>query len=265
MEQTAQSLVDYRTQEGICILELNNPPANAYSHDLLRQLDAAILSARFDESVHVIVVRGKGEKFFCAGADIKHLRGRSAQFRYNFGLHGNETLCRLEQTPKLVIAALNGHALGGGLEMALACDIRVGKQDGGNLGLPEINLGLFPGMGGTQRLSRLIGKGRAMEIMMTGRSLNFEEGLELGILNNIFGKEAFWEETLAYARQFVPPHKASKAVGSIKRAVQSGIGMSLTDGLALERELLQQAFESEDAEEGIAAFVDKRMPAFKGE
>ncbi|MBI4446994.1 MAG: enoyl-CoA hydratase/isomerase family protein [Acidobacteria bacterium] len=264
MSSSSAKLIECRNEQGIYILELNNPPANAYSHDLLRELDQAILDARFDDTVHVIVIRGQGEKFFCAGADIKHLRGRSPQFRYNFSLHGNETLLRLEQTPKLVIAAINGHALGGGLEIALACDLRVAKEDGGTLGLPEINLGLFPGMGGTQRLSRLVGKGRAIEIMATGRTLTFEEAHTLGIVNAIFEKESFWEDVVAYARQFAPPHKASKAVGNIKRSVQSGLEMSLSDGLSLERELLQQLFESEDAEEGMTAFIEKRMAAFKG-
>lgn len=263
-EQAVQSFVELRKQEGIAIVEINNPPANAYTHRVLRQLDEAILEARFDDEVHVIVIRGKGERFFCAGADVKDLRGRSPQYQYNFALHGNETLCRLEQTPKLVIAAINGHALGGGLEIALACDLRVARQDGGSLGLPEINLGLMPGMGGTQRLSRLTGKGRAMELLATGRSLNFEEALELGVLNAILDKDRFWEDARAYARQFVPPHKSSKSVGAIKRAVQSGLEVSLAEGLALERELLQQVFESEDAKEGLAAFAEKRMATFKG-
>ena len=262
--QTEEKLVEYRIEEGIAILELNNPPANAYDNEMMRELDDAILKARFDEDVHVIVVRGKGDRFFCAGANVKDISERSSQYRYNFGLHGNEVLCRLENTPKLVIAALNGRALGGGLEIALACDIRLAQKDAGGLGLPEINLGLIPGMGGTQRLARLIGNGRALELMATGRTANFEESLAMGIINQIYEKDGFFESVLTYARQFVPPNKASRSVGCIKRAVKSGLEMSLVDGLAFERELLQQAFDSEDAAEGMGSFLEKRMPAFKG-
>lgn len=266
MQETAEgSFVDYRKENGIAVLELNNPPANVYNHEVLKALDKAILRARFDEDVHVLVITGKGEKFFCAGADVKDMISRSPKYRYYFGLHGNEVLMRLENTPKLVIAAINGHALGGGLEIALACDLRLARKDGGNLGLPEVNLGLLPGMGGTQRLSRVVGKGRAIELMVTGRSINFEEGLELGILNDIMDRHTFREDVMAYARQFVPPQKASRSVGSIKRSVQTGWEVPLPEGLALERELLQQVFDSQDAQEGITAFIEKRMPTYKGE
>jgi enoyl-CoA hydratase/carnithine racemase len=173
-------------------------------------------------------------------------------------------MCRLEQTPKLVIAALNGHTVGGGLEVALACDIRIAKENGGKIGLPEVNLGVLPGTGGTQRLSRLLGKGRAMELMATGRTFGFDEALRIGLVNQVFKAENFWPEVLAYARQFCPPNKASFAVGRIKRAVQSGSEMSFADSLALERELQQQLFTSEDAKEGLAAYIEKRAPQFKG-
>ena len=263
-QETLQKLVDYRVQDGIAIFEINNPPANAYTYDVLRELDEAILGARLDETVHVIVIRGKGEKFFCAGADLKHMYEHSPDYRYNFVLYGNEILCRLESTPKVVIAAINGHALGGGLEIALACDIRLAKKDGGKTGLPEVNLGLLPGMGGTQRLPRLIGKGAAFELATTGRTVSFEEALQIGILDTLYDQETFFDDVLDYARQFLPPHKASKSAGAIKRLVQSGLEMSLANGLALEREFFRQVFDSEDAEEGLTAFVEKRKAIFKG-
>ena len=147
---------------------------------MMQQLDTAILQARMDENVHVILLRGAGEKFFSAGASIPMLAKVDPQFKYYFCLHANETLCRLEQTPKLVIAALNGHTVGGGLEIALACDIRIAKKEGGKIGLPEVNLGVLPGTGGTQRLSRVIGRARAIELMATGRTFSFEEALEFG-------------------------------------------------------------------------------------
>ncbi|MBI4737314.1 MAG: enoyl-CoA hydratase/isomerase family protein, partial [candidate division NC10 bacterium] len=207
---------------------------------------------------------GKGEKFFSAGANIKMLSEVTPQFKYYFCLHANETLNRLEQTPKLTIAALNGHTVAGGLEIAMACDIRLARKDGGKIGLPEVGLGVLPGTGGTQRLPRLIGKARALELMVLGRNMPFEEAQELGLVNEIFPAERFWEDVLAYARQFVPPAKASKAVGRIKRSVQSGIEMSFQDALALERELQQELFESQDAKEGLQAYVDKRVASFRG-
>lgn len=260
----AENLIEYRTEDGIAIIELNNPPANAYTHEMLRAFDDAILRARFDDNVHAVVVRGKGEKFFCAGADINMLAGKPTSYRYNFALHGQETLLRLEQTPKLTIAALNGHAVGGGLEIAMACDLRVAKRNGGRIGLAEINLGVLPGMGGTQRLPRLIGKARAMEIATTGRMLSFEEAEELGLVNAIFEPENFMEQALQYAKQFVPPNKASFSVGLVKRAIQAGVEMAITEGLAFEREVLRQAFDSEDAAEGLKAYREKRTAQFKG-
>src|SRR3990170_3675505 len=170
-----RKLVDYSTQDGVAILELNDPPANAYGYEMMRDLDEAILEARMDENVHVILLRGKGDKFFCGGADIRMLNEKTSHHFYYFSLHANETVRRLEMTPKLVIAALNGHAMGGGLEIALACDIRFAKRDAGRIGLPEVNLGLEPGVGGTQRLPRIIGYARAVELLTTGRALTFDE------------------------------------------------------------------------------------------
>ena len=258
------ALVDYRVEHGIAIFELNNPPANTYTYEMMRALDECVLQARLDPEVSVLVLRGKGERFFSAGADIHMLRSVDPTFKYYFCLHANETLLRLEQTPKLVIAALNGATVGGGLEIAMACDLRIAKRDGGRIGLPEVSLGVLPGTGGTQRLPRLVGKARAIELMATGRVFAFEEALDMGLIEHIFEPEDFFEQVLDYARQFTPPSKASKAVGRIKRAVCSGLGLSLPDALALEREIQQQLFESSDASEGLAAYVEKRMPRFRG-
>jgi enoyl-CoA hydratase/carnithine racemase len=264
MSEKKGNLVGYSVKDGIGILELNDPPANTYTYEMMRELDDAILEARFDSNVHVIVIRGTGDKFFCAGADINMLQTSDPYFKYYFCLHANETLNRLEQTPKLVIAALNGHTVGGGLEIALAADIRVAKQGGGKIGLPEVNLGVLPGTGGTQRLGRLVGKSKAIELMATGETFAFAKGLELGLINQIFEADGFWDKVMEYARQFVPPHGASKAVGRIKRAVCSGIEVPFGEGLAIEREMQQQLFESADAREGLAAYVEKRKPEFGG-
>ena len=258
------ALVDYHAENGIGILELDNPPVNSYSYESLQQLDQAICQARMDDDVHVLILRGKGDKFFSAGADINMLAGKSTSFRYYFALYGQEVLLRLEHTPKLVIAAINGHAVGGGLEIAMACDIRIAKKDAGRMGVAEINLGVIPGMGGTQRLPRLVGKGRAMELCTTGRTIIFEEALEMGLLNHIYEPEGYWDQVIAYAKQFTTPNKASFAVGRVKRAIHVGLETSLEDGLAFEREVLHQAFNSQDATEGLTAYKDKRAPKFKG-
>ncbi len=262
--------IRYSTADGVATIELTDPPANTYSYEMMREVDAAVLDARMDDLVHVIVLRGAGEKFFCAGANIAMLREATPTFKYYFCLHANETLNRLEQTPKLVIAALNGHTVGGGLEVAMAADIRIAKKDGGKIGLPEVSLGVLPGTGGTQRLARLVGKARALELMVSGRLMTFDEAAGIGLVNDVWDAGAlegrsFAEAVQAYAVRFTPPHKASRAVGRIKRAVQSGAEMSFADGLAVERELQQLLFESQDAKEGLAANLEKRTPVFRGQ
>jgi enoyl-CoA hydratase/carnithine racemase len=216
----------------------------------------------------VLVLRGKGEKFFSAGANINMLSEVTPAFKYMFCLHANETLLRFENTPKLVIAALNGHTVGGGLEIALAADIRIAKQGGGRIGLPEVSLGVLPGTGGTQRLARLIGKPKAIELMVEGGLFDFEQAQALGIVNHVWPAEEngrpWFDRVLEYAGSFCPPNKAAKAVGRIKRAVQSGWEIPLESGLALERELQQQLFQSDDAKEGLDAYAGKRKPVFSG-
>jgi enoyl-CoA hydratase/carnithine racemase len=265
--QTTDKLVDYRTEQGVALLTLNDPPANTYSYEMMQELDRAILTARMDEQVQVIVITGRGEKFFCAGANIQMLSSVTPEYKYYFCLHANETLSRLEQTPKLVIAAINGHCVGGGLEVALAADIRLARRAAGKMGLPEVSLGVLPGTGGTQRLVRIVGKSRAIELMTTGELFDFERGQELGLLNDIYEAEtsdAFIAQVMEYAQRFTLPHKAARAVGRIKRSVQSGAEIPFEYGLALERELQQQLFQSEDAREGLEAYVNKRKPQFKG-
>ncbi|MDC0716279.1 enoyl-CoA hydratase/isomerase family protein [Nannocystis bainbridge] len=259
--------VEYHAEGGVAQLTINVPPANCYSYAMMQDLDAAILRARFDAEAHVIVIVGAGEKFFCAGADIRMLKGADPTFKYNFCLHANETIGRLEQTPKLVIAALNGHCVGGGLEIALAADLRIARRGAGQCGLPEVALGVLPGTGGTQRLTRLIGKSAAIEMMAEGRTMDFDEALKLGIVNKVFDAPSaadFVGQVREYAKRFVPPAKASMAVGLLKRACQTGGELSLLDGLALERELQQRLFQSSDATEGLVAYVEKRTPNFTG-
>ena len=266
-DEAKSDLVQYVTENGVAVLTLNDPPANTYSYEMMQQLDRAILAARMDESVHVIVITGQGEKFFCAGANIKMLSEVTPTFKYFFCLHANETLSRLEQTPKLVIAAINGHCVGGGLEVAMAADLRIARSGAGKMGLPEISLGVLPGTGGTQRLVRIVGKSRAIELMTTGELFDFETGRELGLIDRLYvadTSESFMEQVMNYAAQFTPPNKAAHAVGRIKRSVQTGAEIPFEYGLALERELQQQLFQSEDAREGLDAYVGKRKAQFKG-
>src|SRR6202161_2072627 len=213
--ESTRQLINYRVDGGVAVIEMNDPPANTYTYEMNRQFDEAVLKARMANDVYVIVLTGAGEKFFSAGANIKMLASVDPTFKYYFCLQANEMLLRLEHTPKLVIAAINGHCVGGGLEIAMAADIRIARKDAGKMGLPEVNLGVLPGTGGTQRLTRLLGKSRAMELMATGRTFGFDEALQIGLVNQVFKAENFWADVLAYARQFCPPNKAPLAMGKI--------------------------------------------------
>lgn len=262
-----KTLVHYEVRDGVAIFTLDDPPANTYTHEMMRQLDDCILRARFDASVDVIVITGQGEKFFCAGANINMLSQADPTWKYYFCLHANETLLKLEHTPKLVIAALNGHTVGGGLEIAMAADLRIARRGAGKVGLPEVALGVLPGTGGTQRLTKLVGASKAIELMVQGNNIDFDEAAQLGIVNRVIdaeGKDAFLAAVLEYARQFTRPNKATFAVGNIKRSCQSGAELPLEQGLALERELQALLFNSSDAKEGLNAYVEKRTPRFTG-
>ena len=278
LEPMPNRLVNYGvTDNGIAIIELASNSAgaplegdevgpNTYTHEMMRDIDTAVVKARFNDDVSVILITGHGHKFFSAGASIQMLNSVAPGFKYNFCLHANETLSRLEQTPKLVICAINGHAVGGGLEIAMACDIRIARKDSGKCGLPEINLGVLAGTGGTARLSRIIGKSRALEYMVSGELMAFEKAKEMDLINDVWdgSLDEFRQDVLDYAGQFTLPYKATLAVGNIKRSVQSGPEMPFEYHLALERELQAALFNSDDAKEGIAAYVDRRTPRFEG-
>lgn len=260
-------LVNYVVERGIAVITLNDPPINAYTHEMMKELDEAILEARFDEDVHAIVLTGHGDRVFSAGANVAVLQAVDAAFTYYFTLHANETLLRLEHTPKLVVAALNGHCVGGGLEIALACDLRVARKGAGQIGMPDINLGLLPSTGGTQRLPRLLGKSRAMELILEGAPISFEQALAWGLVNRLeeaaTGAE-FLERVQTYVRRFISPEGPSLAAGRIKRALQASGEVSLEQGLAIERELSAALVSSADSAEGRAAYLEKRKPTFSG-
>src|SRR3954464_1299696 len=261
--EATKTLINYRVDSGVAVIEMCDPPANTYTYEMNLQMDAAILKGRMDNDAYVILLTGAGDKFFSAGANIRMLNSVDPTFKYYFCLQANEMLLRLEHTPKLVIAAINGHCVGGGLEIAMAADLRIARKDAGKMGLPEVNLGVLPGTGGTQRLSRIVGKSKAIELMVTGNTYSFEEAKEMGIINDIFERENFMENIMEYARQFCPPNKAAKAVGHIKRSVQTGWELPMESALAIERELQALLFNSQDAKEGLSAYVEKRPAEFK--
>lgn len=244
-------------------ITLDRPPANSYEINFMHDLDAAIEKARSDDDVKVVILKSASEKFFSAGADIKAFMANDTDANMEMINFAHNTLERIAAIPKIFIAAINGHALGGGLEMALACDLRFAAEGQYRLGLPEVTLGLLPGNGGTQRLPRLIGANKALEMMITGESVDPQEAHRLGLVNKLFPAEKLEEETEAYAEKVAAG--ASLAIAAIKQCVYQGINLSLHDGLALERQLIEPLFDSQDAAEGFQAFTEKRPPVYKGQ
>ena len=268
----SNTLVDYRTEAGVATITLNDPPMNAYTHEMMKELDDAILDARFDNDVHVIVVTGYGESFFCAGRKHQHALARSTPtFKYYFCLHANETLNRLENTPKLVIAALNGHAVGGGLEIALACDLRIARtrrgQDRPARGQSRASCPARAGRSG--RPSHRQGEARYSS-WSKGPTWNSSKRCELGLVNYVWEAEtsdAFHAKVVEYARQFLPPEQgAASPLGAIKRSVQSGLEMSLEQGPRARTRAPGRALRtSEDAKEGREGLRRKAQgPQFRG-
>jgi enoyl-CoA hydratase len=251
-----------RVEDHVGYIEIAKPKANTYDIHMMREMDAALEEMRFNDEARVLILTSTVSGFFSAGADIEMLKGSQPDFKAMFCLHCQETLNKFASTPKIVIAALNGHTVGGGLEIALACDLRMMAKDSGKIGLPEVTLGVLPGTGGTQRLPRLIGTARALDMMITGKLLTPEEALAIGLVNYVYPKETFAADVANYAKALA--HGPSRAVNLIKRSVVEGVEMTLPAGLALERELQNRLFVTEDAKEGLAAFVEKRKPSFKG-
>ncbi len=254
--------VTTRVDDHVGYIEIDKPKANTYDLDMMRGFDAALEEFRFNDDVRVIVLASRVPGFFSAGADIEMLKRSQPDFKAMFCLHCQETLDKFAKTPKVVIAAIHGHCVGGGLEIALSTDLRMMARDSGRIGLPEVTLGVLPGTGGTQRLPRLIGASRALDMMITGKLLTPDEALAIGLVNYVYPKETFAKDVQAYAAALA--HGPSRAVSLIKRSVIEGIEMPLTAGLALERELQNRLFITEDAKEGLTAFVEKRKPTFKG-
>src|SRR6059036_751173 len=259
--------ISLEKKDRVAVAWLNKPKANTYDADLMRDLNTMIDDVRFDDDVDVCVLASKLDGVWSAGADINLLASSTPDYKAMFCLNCQEILNKMESTPKLFIAAIDGHCVGGGLEIAMATDLRVASDGAWRVGLPEVTLGVLPGTGGTQRLSRIVGKSRAIQIMSEGNLFDFELAKEWGIINYIWPAEEsgkkWWDRVMEYAWSFCPPNKAAKAVGRIKRSVQTGWEIPLESALAVERELQQQLFQSEDAKEGLSAYVEKRPAEFK--
>jgi enoyl-CoA hydratase len=254
--------IETHEENGIVILTFNRPKAlNALNSQLLRELDQVLTEIEINEDNRVLVVTGAGDKAFIAGADIAEIRQLSPIGAKKFSALGQRVIDRLHQLPIPVIAAVNGFALGGGCETALACDFIYASQSA-TFGLPEINLGIIPGFGGTQRLSRLIGASLARELIFTGRFISAEEGLRIGLVNRVVPADQLLDEALKTAKTITEKGKASLMLA--KETVRLGLNTDLNTGLELERDAFGLCLTSPDAQEGTGAFLEKRKPKFTG-
>src|SRR5213593_3346837 len=240
-------------QDSIGHIVLDRPPANSYDKTFMEELEAAIDEAARDDAVKAILLRSAGEKFFSAGADVSVFARSGLDEQNAFVVCANEAMGKLETTPKVVVAAIGGHCLGGGLEIALCCDFRIAAEGSYRIGLPEVTLGLLPGTGGTQRLPRLIGRQKALDLMLKGTTLSPQEALAAGIVDELVPAGELLDRALERARAYATG--PTYAIGRIKLAAVLGSGMPLDEGLKLERQLLIELFKSEDAKEGVTAFV----------
>lgn len=252
--------VEYAREGNVGYITLNNPPANSYDLSFMEELGESVDAAAGDDGARAVILRSASERFFSAGADIKAFASNSTEDNMRMIRTAHENLARIAETPKIFIAQIGATALGGGLEMALACDLRFGAEGEYYLGLPEATLGLLPGNGGTQRLPRLIGATKALDLMITGRRLLPPEAHEWGILDRLFPPESLEDETRDYAEGLAAG--AATAIGNVKLAVHRGIDRPLREGLEVERELIEPMFDGEEAKEGIGAFMEKRKPEY---
>jgi methylglutaconyl-CoA hydratase len=258
-----KKVVVNRLENGIAMITLNRPEAaNALSVQMLEELKEAILACKFDRTVRCIVMTGAGEKAFCAGADLKERAGMDpVQVRKTLSLiRGN--INELEALPQPVIAAVNGVAFGGGTELALSCDIRIASETA-KFGLTETSLGIIPGAGGTQRLPRLVGKGRAKELIFTARRINAAEALEIGLVEYMVPADNLIEKALEIAGQIVK--NGPIAVAQAKFAIDKGYDVDLNTGLAIEQNAYEVTIPTKDRLEGLQAFKEKRPPVYMGE
>jgi enoyl-CoA hydratase/carnithine racemase len=253
--------VAYSQDGPVGYITLDHPPANSYDLAFMEEFSAAVDEA-IGADTGAVIVRSASAKFFSGGADIKKfLEGDTAQ-NMEMIRTSHATFDRIAAAPAVFIAHIAGHAMGGGLEIALGCDLRYASEGSYRLGTPEVTLGLLPGNGGTQRIARLLGPGRGLELLLTGRTVTVDEALALGLVSAVFPADQAEGEVRAIAERFAIGPRLAQA--HIKRCVHEGLQLSLSDGLALERELVEELFETRDAREGLTAFAEKRTPTFQG-
>ncbi len=252
----------FEIQDSIGILTINRPKVlNALNFETLDEIGRVLDQVRMDKTVKILVITGAGDKAFVAGADISRFQGKNSLQARRFAEKGQEVFFALEALPIPVIACVNGFALGGGCELAMSCDF-IYASENAKFGQPEINLGIIPGFGGTQRLSRLVGRARAKELCMLGTPISAQEATDIGLAARVFPAEELWDKTLEAAGSIAG--KGSVALRAIKQVVDRGVEVDLKSGCAFEVEAFATSFSSEDAQEGVAAFLEKRKPEFKG-
>jgi enoyl-CoA hydratase/carnithine racemase len=253
--------ITYEHDGAVGTITLDNPPANSYDLQVMTEFSAATDQAIASEA-SAVIVRSASEKFFCGGADVKKFLDGDVEANMEMIRISQLAFRRMAAAAQVFIAHINGHAMGGGLELALACDLRYASEGRYRMGTPEVTLGLLPGNGGTQRLTRLLGAARAMELLITGRAITPDEALQIGLVSAVFpADEAAGRVREQAERLAVGP---ALAIAAIKRCVHDGGQLPLDAGLSLEAELVEQLFRSRDATEGLTAFVEKRTPEFVG-
>jgi enoyl-CoA hydratase/carnithine racemase len=253
--------VTFGAEGPVGFITLDNPPANSYDLEVMTAFSDAVDEAIASET-RAVIVRSASEKFFCGGADVKKFLDGDVEANMAMIRVSQGAFSRMAAAPQVFIAHINGHAMGGGLEIALACDLRYASEGRYRMGTPEVTLGLLPGNGGTQRLPRLIGQARAMELLITGRTITPDEALHVGLVSELFPIDEAATKVRERAEGFGAG--AALALAAIKRCVHEGSQLPLADGLALEGELIEQLFRSKDATEGLTAFAEKRRPEFVG-
>jgi enoyl-CoA hydratase/carnithine racemase len=254
--------VSFEADGGVGLITLDNPPANSYDLAVMSEFAAAVDEAIGSSSTRAVIVRSASPKFFSAGADVKKFLDGDVAQNMEMIRTSQAAFKRMAAADQIFIAHIAGHALGGGLEIALACDVRLATAGAYKLGTPEVTLGLLPGNGGTQRLTRLLGPSRALELLITGRTFSPDEAHDWGLFAAVYEPDEAQERVREYAARFAAG--PALATAAIKRCVYDGGQRSLDDGLALEAEMIEKLFRSRDAAEGLHAFVEKRAPEFVG-
>ena len=262
MTDTLSPVVRLETADGVGTITLDRPKVNAYETGFMTQLRDTVAAVEADASVTVVVLRSALPSVFSVGADIKAWAANEVAENQRLVASARETANAMADSRKVVVAAIRGHALGGGLELALACDLRFGASGDYQLGLPEVKLGLMPGNGGTQRLARLIGRSRALALIVTGDAIGPEEAHSIGLLDRLYPAESLDDEVMSFARALA--RGPAEAIAAVKAAIREGEELTLEAGLAVEAALSDGLYDTADGIEGFKAYVEKRPPRFGG-